>query len=52
MLLFAIVAISLIWMHFAILRMERRRLPALTREERFRYLPEIQPDYKREAGAH
>jgi NNP family nitrate/nitrite transporter-like MFS transporter len=52
MLLFVVVAVSLIWMHFAILRMERRRLPALTREERFRYLPEIQPDYKREAGAH
>ncbi len=35
-------------MHFAILRMERRRVPALEEEEHFRYLPEIQPDYKRE----
>lgn len=48
MLLFLVVAVSLIWMHFAILRMERRRMPELSREERFRYLPEIQPDYKSE----
>ncbi|MES1943555.1 major facilitator transporter [Salinisphaera sp. PC39] len=48
MLLFLVVAVSLTWMHFAILRMERRRVPALAEEERFRYLPEIQPDYKRE----
>ena len=29
MLLFVIVTVSLLWMHFAILYMERRRLPAL-----------------------
>jgi len=52
MLLFLIVAVSMIWMHFAILRMERRRVPALEEEEHFRYLPEIQPDYKRERPAH
>ena len=51
MLLFLVVAVSLIWMHFAILRMERRRMPELGREERFRYLPEIQPDYKNEGRA-
>lgn len=51
MLLFLVVAVSLTWMHFAILRMERRRVPALGEEERFRYLPEIQPDYKREGHA-
>lgn len=48
MLLFLVVAISLTWMHFAILRMERRRVPELAKEERFRYLPEIQPDYMKE----
>jgi len=48
MLMFLVVAVSLTWMHFAILRMERRRVPALGEEEHFRYLPEIQPDYKRE----
>lgn len=42
MVLFVLVAVSLTWMHFAIRRMERRRLPQLEREERFRYLPEIQ----------
>lgn len=51
MLLFLMVAVSLTWMHFAILRMERRRVPELGEEERFRYLPEIQPDYKREGHA-
>lgn len=44
MILFVIVAVSLTWMHFAIRRMERRRLPELA-EERYRYLPEVQPDY-------
>lgn len=42
MVLFVLVAVSLTWMHFAIRRMERRRLPQLEREEGFRYLPEIQ----------
>ncbi|MDX1610094.1 MAG: nitrate/nitrite transporter [Halofilum sp. (in: g-proteobacteria)] len=50
MLLFLVVAVSMTWMHFAILRMERRRVPALATEEHFRYLPEIQPDYKQERG--
>lgn len=48
MLLFLIVAVSLTWMHFAIVRMQRRHVPALEEEEHFRYLPEIQHDYKRE----
>ena len=53
MLLFLVVATSMIWMHFAILRMERRRYPELAEEDKFRYLPEIQPDYKKEGrGAH
>ncbi len=51
MLLFLIVAVSMTWMHFAILRMERRRMPELATEEHFRYLPEIQPDYKHEGRA-
>jgi NNP family nitrate/nitrite transporter-like MFS transporter len=38
MLLFAIVAASLLWMHFAILYMERRRIPELAGPK---YLPEI-----------
>lgn len=41
MVLFVLVAVSLIWMHTAIRRMERRRIPELG-EERYRYLPEIQ----------
>ncbi|HSH49658.1 MAG TPA: nitrate/nitrite transporter [Halomonas sp.] len=41
MVLFVLVAVSTIWMHGAIRRMERQRLPELS-EERFRYLPEIQ----------
>ena len=48
MLLFVVVAVSMIWMHFAILRMEHRRNPERAAEDRFRYLPEIQPDYKNE----
>lgn len=48
MLMFALVAISLTWMHFAIRRMERRRFPELERDERQRYLPELQPDYRPE----
>jgi NNP family nitrate/nitrite transporter-like MFS transporter len=38
MLLFALVSIALTWMHFAILRMERRRLPELAEPA---YLPEL-----------
>jgi len=41
MVLFVLVAVSLIWMHGAIRRMERSRVPELG-EERYRYLPEIQ----------
>lgn len=46
MLMFAVVAISLTWMHFAIRRMERRRFPELEADERLQDLPELQPDYK------
>lgn len=41
MLLFSVVAFSLIWMHFAILRMERKKFPGLTAPQ-FQYLPELQ----------
>lgn len=41
MVLFLLVTVSLIWMHGAIRRMERQRVPELG-EERYRYLPEIQ----------
>jgi NNP family nitrate/nitrite transporter-like MFS transporter len=41
MLMFIIVAVSMMWMHGAIVRMERRRIPELA-EEAYRYLPEIQ----------
>ncbi|SCY63170.1 MFS transporter, partial [Thiohalorhabdus denitrificans] len=41
MVLFVLVAVNLTWMHFAIRRMERRRIPELA-EERYRYLPEVQ----------
>ena len=37
MLMFAVVAVSLVWMHFAILYMEKRRIPALAGPQ---YLPE------------
>jgi len=50
MLMFTLTAISLLWMHFAIRRMERRRFPELERDERQQYLPELQPDYKTEDG--
>lgn len=46
MLMFALTAVSLTWMHFAIRRMERRRFPEIERDERQRYLPELQPDYR------
>ncbi|MBL8710502.1 MAG: NarK/NasA family nitrate transporter [Rhodospirillaceae bacterium] len=38
MLLFALVAVALVWMHFAIRRMERRQIPALREPQ---YLPEL-----------
>ncbi|GAA3908464.1 nitrate/nitrite transporter [Halomonas cibimaris] len=41
MVLFVLVAVSLVWMHAAIRRMERRQIPELS-EERYRYLPEVQ----------
>ncbi|MCG8519819.1 MAG: NarK/NasA family nitrate transporter [Pseudomonadales bacterium] len=49
MLLFAIVLVSFLWMHGAIVRMENRRHPELREGDQARYLPEIQPDYGREA---
>jgi MFS transporter, NNP family, nitrate/nitrite transporter len=39
MLLFLIVATNLLWMHFAILRMERKTVPALAKP---RFLPELE----------
>jgi NNP family nitrate/nitrite transporter-like MFS transporter len=48
MLMFGFMAVSLTWMHFAIRRMERRRFPELVHDERQRYLPELQPDYRPE----
>lgn len=52
MLLFAIAGVSLIWMHFAIRRMEHRRIPELA-SEAFRYLPEIQaPDSEKPSATH
>lgn len=41
MVMFVLVAVSLVWMHMAIRRMERRRIPELS-EEGYRYLPEVQ----------
>ncbi|MCK0767473.1 MFS transporter [Chromohalobacter canadensis] len=41
MVMFVLVAVSLVWMHVAIRRMERRHIPELS-EERYRYLPEVQ----------
>ncbi|MGM0433895.1 MAG: MFS transporter [Pseudomonadota bacterium] len=51
MLLFLLVLVSLLWMHGAIVRMERRRYPERGEEESARYLPEIQLDYGREGHA-
>lgn len=52
MLLFAIAGVSLIWMHFAIRRMEHRRIPELA-SEAFRYLSEIQtPDSEKPSATH
>ena len=42
MVLFVLVGVSLTWMHVAIRRMERQRLPALESDTDFRYLPELQ----------
>ena len=50
MLLFLLVLVSLLWMHGAIVRMERRRHPELAQEESSRYLPEIQLDYGHEGS--
>jgi len=41
MVMFVLVAVSLVWMHVAIRRMERRHIPELS-EKRYRYLPEAQ----------
>jgi len=49
MLMFLVVAFSLVWMHFAIRRMERARIPAL-KDEAYRYLPEIQDVPNASAG--
>ncbi len=49
MVLFVLVAVSLTWMHFAIRRMERQRIPELA-EDRYRYLPEIQDVGQRSAS--
>lgn len=52
MVIFMLVAVSLIWMHAAIRRMERKSVPELG-EERYRYLPEIQEpaeEYARRNG--
>ncbi len=40
MLLFALVGVALVWMHFAIRRLERRQIPALG-EAQHQYLPEL-----------
>ncbi len=48
MLLFLLVLVSLLWMHGAIVRMERRRYPDIAQQDSSRYLPEIQPDYGQE----
>ncbi len=42
MLLFAVVLLSTVWMHFAIRRMERRRYPELAEERELSDLPETQ----------
>ena len=41
MVLFLLVAVNLMWMHGAIRRMERQRIPELS-EESYQFLPEIQ----------
>ncbi|PAU82185.1 MFS transporter [Halovibrio salipaludis] len=51
MLLFLLVLVSLLWMHGAIVRMERRRHPERGEEQSARDLPEIQLDYGKEAQA-
>lgn len=51
MLLFLLVLVSMLWMHGAIVRMERRRYPDIAQQESSRYLPEIQLDYGQEGGA-
>ena len=51
MLLFLLVLVSLLWMHGAIVRMERRRHPERAEQQNARDLPEIQPDYGQEGQA-
>lgn len=51
MVIFVLVAVSLIWMHTAIRRMERKNVPELG-EERYRYLPEIQEPAEEHARRH
>ncbi|WP_027960657.1 MFS transporter [Halomonas halodenitrificans] len=51
MVIFMLVAVSLIWMHTAIRRMERKNVPELG-EERYRYLPEIQEPAEEHARRH
>lgn len=41
MLLFLLVSIALVWMHFSITMMERKKFPAL-KEPQYQYLPELQ----------
>ncbi len=48
MFLFLLVAVSMIWMHFAVLRMERRKYPGL---KKLRDLPEAIPPYTEERNA-
>ncbi len=50
MLLFVLVLVSLVWMHVAIRRMERKRYPELARERELSDLPE-RPVEPRSAGA-
>ena len=49
MVIFALVAVNLTWMHFAIRRMERKQFPQLD-EPRYQFLPEIQS--AAEAASH
>ena len=53
MVIFALVAVNLTWMHFAIRRMERRQFPQLD-EPRYQFLPEIQSaaEAASQAGRH
>jgi NNP family nitrate/nitrite transporter-like MFS transporter len=50
MLLFLLVLVSMLWMHGAIVRMERRRYPERGEVQSARDLPEIQLDYGNEGS--